>query len=112
MVSGGVDLASTASGGGRGSGIGERLQVADDTQVTAELEVSGVPNGTVLLISDEGQTHAETLPAGGSGTVRWQTTPAVSAYVRAEVRHPSADPTGVVPGAMAALTNPIFLGRR
>jgi hypothetical protein len=36
----------------------------------------------------------------------------VSAYVRAEVRHPSADPTGVVPGAMAALTNPIFLGRR
>jgi hypothetical protein len=76
------------------------------------LEVSGVPNGTVLLISDEGQTHAEALPAGGSGTVRWQTTPAVSAYVRAEVRHPSADPTGVVPGAMAALTNPIFLGRR
>jgi hypothetical protein len=110
--SAGVDLAFTATGCGRGSGIGGRLQVADDTQVTAELEVSGMPNGTMLLISDEGQTHAETQPPGGGGTVRWQTTPAVSAYLRAEVRHPSADPTGVVPGAMAALTDPIFLGRR
>jgi hypothetical protein len=26
--------------------------------------------------------------------------------------HPSTDPAAVVPGAMAALTNPIFLGRR
>jgi hypothetical protein len=30
-----VDLAFTVTGGGRGAGIGERLQVADDTQVTA-----------------------------------------------------------------------------
>jgi hypothetical protein len=60
--SAGVDLAFTATGCGRGSGIGGRLQVADDTQVTAELEVSGMPNGTMLLISDEGQTHAETQP--------------------------------------------------
>ncbi|HVW41366.1 MAG TPA: hypothetical protein VHC18_08455 [Amycolatopsis sp.] len=44
----------------------------------------------------------------------------MSAYVRAEVRHPLADGTAGAPvlsaglnfGAMAAPTNPIFLGRR
>src|SRR6266568_2404503 len=107
-----VDLTLSVSGGGRSAGIGERLPVASNVAATATLEVGGVPNGTVLFSSDEGQTHAEALPAGGTGTVRWQTTPAVSAYVRAEVRHPSSDPSGVVPGPMAALTNPIFLGQR
>jgi hypothetical protein len=106
-----VDLAFTVTGGGASAGIGERLPVAAGELLTATLEVSGVPGGTVVFISDEGQTRAETLPAAGTGTVRWQTTPAVSAYVRAEVRHPASDPPGVIPGAMAALTNPIFLGR-
>src|SRR6266542_3819165 len=105
-----VDLTLSVSGGGRSAGIGERLPVASNVAATATLKVGGVPNGTVLFISDEGQTHAEALPAGG--TVRWQTTPAVAAYVRAEVRHPSSDPSGVIPGPMAALTNPIFLGQR
>jgi hypothetical protein len=116
-----VDLAFTVTagqgatgggtaGGGRSAGIGERLRVAPNVAVTAILQVSGVPNGTVLFISDEGQTMGRALPAGGTGTVRWRTTPAASAYVRAEVRHPSSDPSGLIPGAMAALTNPIFLG--
>ena len=112
-----VELTFTVTAGGpeghgHSAGIGERLAVATNTAVTATLEVSGVPGGTVLFISDEGRTHAEGLPAGGSGTVRWQTTPAASAYVRAEVRRPSSDPDGVIPGAMVALTNPIFLGQR
>jgi hypothetical protein len=105
-----VDLAFTVSGGGSSAGIGERLPVAATEPVTATLEVSGVPNATVLLVTDEGRAYAEALPAIGSGTVRWRTTAAVSAYVRAEVRHPAADPTAVIPGPMAALTNPIFLG--
>ena len=71
--------------------------------------VSGVAQ--VVFITDEGQAFATALPTG-AGTVSWRTTAAVSAYVRAEVRHPGTDPTGTVPGAMAALTNPIFLGRR
>jgi hypothetical protein len=106
-----VDLTFTVSGGGAAAGIGERLPLAPGEPVTATLDVGGVPDATVLLVSDEGQAHAEVLPAAGTGTVRWQTTPAASAYVRAEVRHPSADPSGTVPGPMAALTNPIFLGR-
>jgi hypothetical protein len=108
-----VDLTFTVivTGASASAGIGDRLEVASGELVTATLEVSGVPNAIVLFISDEGQAHAEALPTTGTGTVRWQTTPAVSAYVRAEVRHPTGDPTSVVPGAMAALTNPIFLGR-
>lgn len=49
------------------------------------------------------------LPVTGSGVVEWRTTPAYAAYVRAEVRHETA--AGPLPGALAALTNPIFLGR-
>jgi hypothetical protein len=109
-ATGGGAAGGGAAGGGRSAGIGERLRVAPNVAVTAILQVSGVPNGTVLFISDEGQTMGRALPAGGTGTVRWRTTPAASAYVRAEVRHPSSDPSGLIPGAMAALTNPIFLG--
>lgn len=44
----------------------------------------------------------------GAGTVEWHTTAAYAAYVRAELRHETA--AGTVPGALAAFTNPIFLG--
>jgi hypothetical protein len=115
-----VNLTFTASGAGRTAGIADRLDLPATTPVTVTLDVSGVPNGTVRLITDEGQMLQQSLPASGSGTVTWQTTPSLAAYVRAEVRHPEPDGT---PGAgwtmgtnlpfgpMAALTNPIFLGR-
>ena len=107
-----VSLALTASGGGHSAGIGERLAVREDVPVTVTATVAGVSGvAQVVFVTDEGQAFATALP-GGAGTVSWQTTAAVSAYVRAEVRHPGTDPTGTVPGAMAALTNPIFLGRR
>ncbi|HKS44683.1 MAG TPA: CehA/McbA family metallohydrolase [Amycolatopsis sp.] len=115
-----VDLSFVATGPrGRSAGIGERLGVTGGDRVAVRLDVTGVPNGTVRLITDEGQILQQSLPASGSGTVTWLTTPDVSAYVRAEVRHPQADGTPGAPalspglnfGAMAALTNPIFLGR-
>lgn len=49
------------------------------------------------------------LPESGAGVVEWRTTPAPAAYVRAEVRHEAT--TGPLPGALAAFTNPVFLGR-
>ncbi len=113
-----VTVAFTASGGGRQAGIGETLRVAADTPVDVRLEVSGVPNGTVRFITDEGQLHQESLGAAGTGTVVWRTTASLAAYVRAEVRHPKADGTpgkgntmgpDLQWGAMAALTNPIVL---
>ena len=115
-----VDLTLTATGPrGQSAGIGDRLQVSRGDDVSVTLQVSGVPNGTVRLLTDEGQMLQTTLPAEGSGTVSWLTKPEIAAFVRAEVRHPLADGsaggTGMGPtlnfGAMAALTNPIWLGR-
>jgi hypothetical protein len=111
--SSGVSLSfSVAAGSGARAGLGERLPVGPAEPVTATLQVSGVPDGTVGFITDEGQTLTQSLPASGAGTVTWQTTAAVAAYVRAEVRHPVTSPDAQLPGAMAALTNPVFLGQR
>jgi hypothetical protein len=109
---------ATATAHGRQAGIGETLRAPADTPVHVRLEVSGVPNGTVRLITDEGQMHQESLDASGSGTVLWRTTTWLASYVRAEIRHPLADGTpgkgntmgpALQWGAMAALTNPIVL---
>jgi hypothetical protein len=110
--SAGVNLTFTAAAAsGTTAGIGERLRGAPGDPVTVTLDVSGVPGGTVGLITDEGQTLTQALPASGAGTVTWTTTAAVSAYVRAEVRHPVTSSAAQLPGDMAALTNPIFLGQ-
>jgi hypothetical protein len=81
-----VDLSFTATGGGRSAGIGERLPVDRDTDVTVSIRVSGVPAGTVRLLTDEGRSP--TVIRGGTST---------------------GPPAGF--GPMAALTNPICLGR-
>ncbi len=116
-----VSLELAASSGTTGAGLGERLAVAADAPVTITVTISGVPNGVVRFITDEGQTQQIILPATGQGTYTWVTTPQLAAYVRAEVRHPKSDGTsgsGNAQGAqlqlgpMAALTNPIFLGRK
>ncbi|KUJ70162.1 phosphoesterase [Streptomyces albus subsp. albus] len=100
--------------GGRGqhAGIGGRLRVAPDEPVTVRLEVSGVgPDCSVRFITDQGRLYTTALPAGGSGTVEWRTTASYAAYVRAEVRHAAPDGgASGIPGPMAALTNPVFLG--
>ncbi|KMS74025.1 phosphoesterase [Streptomyces leeuwenhoekii] len=107
-----VSLSFTASGGrGEHAGIGERLRVDRDAPVTVRLEVTGAPRCTVRLVTDQGVLHTSApLPVSGSGTVEWRTTASYAAYVRAELRHEAA--AGPVPGALAAFTNPIFLGSR
>ncbi|MFJ6610276.1 CehA/McbA family metallohydrolase [Streptomyces sp. NPDC091289] len=98
-------------GRGRYAGIGERLRAAADAPVTVRLEVTGAPaDGTVRLVTDQGTLLTTSLPASGTGVVEWRTTPAHAAYVRAEVRHAPAVPgPPELPGAFAALTNPVFL---
>ncbi|MFD5584410.1 CehA/McbA family metallohydrolase [Streptomyces sp. NPDC127063] len=107
-----VALSFGASGGrGRHAGIGERLEVDRDTPVTVRLEVTGAPRCTVRFVTDQGVLFTSApLPVTGAGVVEWRTTPSYAAYVRAELRHEAA--TGPLPGALAAFTNPIFLGRR
>ncbi|MFE1337973.1 CehA/McbA family metallohydrolase [Streptomyces sp. NPDC058733] len=107
-----VALSFGASGGrGRHAGIGERLEVDRDTPVTVRLEVTGAPRCTVRFVTDQGVLFTSApLPVTESGVVEWRTTPSYAAYVRAELRHEAA--TGPLPGALAAFTNPVFLGRR
>jgi hypothetical protein len=104
-----VNLSFEAVSGHRSAGIAQRLDVDDDASVTLTLTVSGEPNGSVRFISDQGLRSTMTLPASGTGTVTWTTTPRNSRYVRAEVRRPQ--PTATTADTMVALTNPIFLGR-
>ena len=109
--SSGIELALSATGPrGEHAGIGERLRVAPDAEVTVRLEVSGVPDGTARLLTDQGEMRSERLPASGSGTVAWRTTASLASYVRAEIRRPrpgGASPE--LPGPMAAMTNPLWL---
>ncbi|GED83675.1 CehA/McbA family metallohydrolase [Streptomyces sp. 6-11-2] len=116
-----VELAFTATGGGRQAGIGEKLTVPAEAPVDIRLDVRGVPHGTVRFITDEGQMHQESVGASGTGTVVWRTTASLAAYVRAEVRHPMADGSpgqgntmgdALLFGPMAAMTNPVFLERK
>ncbi|MGW4568954.1 CehA/McbA family metallohydrolase [Streptomyces sp. NPDC004561] len=105
-----VSLAFTATteGGGQ-AGIGERLAVDADTPVTVRLEVEGGPRCSVRFVTDQGVLFTgDPLPVSGTGAAEWRTTAAYAAYVRAELRHETA--LGPVPGAMAAFTNPVFLG--
>lgn len=91
--------------GGRGehAGIGERLRVAPDADVLIRLTVTGAPGCELRLITDLGPA----VTAPDATALEWHTTPARSAYVRAEVRHPAATPP--LPGAPAAFTNPVWL---
>ena len=106
-----VSLGFTVSGGrGEQAGIGERLEVDRDTPVTVRLEVTGAPRCTIRFVTDQGVLFTSgPLPVSGEGVAEWRTTPAYAAYVRAELRHEVA--AGVVPGALAGFTNPVFLGR-
>ncbi|MFF8290986.1 CehA/McbA family metallohydrolase [Streptomyces sp. NPDC016309] len=104
-----VSLAFSVTGGRGGhAGIGGRLAVPPGTPVTARLDVTGAPGCTAHFVTDQGLVHSAPLPASGAGTVEWTTTPARAGYVRAEVRHPAVLPP--LPGALAAFTNPVFLG--
>ena len=87
-----VALKFTATGGrGKHAGIGERLYVEQDAPVTVRLDVTGAPGCTARFVTDQGVLFTgPAMPASGTGTVEWRTTPSYAAYVRAEVRHAPA----------------------
>uniref|UniRef100_A0AAU2V7D9 CehA/McbA family metallohydrolase n=1 Tax=Streptomyces sp. NBC_00003 TaxID=2903608 RepID=A0AAU2V7D9_9ACTN len=106
-----VSVSFTVSGGhGQHAGIGERLRAAADEQVTAHLEVTGAPGCSAAFVTDQGTLHTTQLPASGTGTTEWQTTPQYATYIRAEIRH--APVIQGLPGPLAAFTNPVFLEAR
>ncbi len=98
--------------GDRRAGIGERLALAPDALVVVHLSVDGVPGGEIVLVSDQGVVRRAPCDSRGHGELAWRTAPTRSRYVRAEVRHAPASGDGDgPPPAMAAMTNPIWLGR-
>ncbi|MFJ3232400.1 CehA/McbA family metallohydrolase [Streptomyces sp. NPDC086787] len=108
--SGNVSLVFTVSGArGEHAGIGERLRVDRGSPVTVRVTAGGAPRCTLNLVTDQGLVFTGgPLPVSGTGTVEWHTTPARAAYVRVELRHETA--AGPLPGALAAFSNPVFLG--
>jgi hypothetical protein len=109
--SSGISLKFSATGPrGEHAGIGERLALPRDAEVTVRLEVTGAPEGvTARFLTDQGELYRSPVT---SAPVEWVTTASLAAYVRAEIRHRPAlgSPPGV-PGSMAAMTNPVWLGR-
>ncbi|MGP3978111.1 CehA/McbA family metallohydrolase [Streptomyces sp. 8N114] len=100
-----VELKATTAKGAHAT-LGETLRAAPDTEVHLTLTVRGTPEGATLhLVTDEG-----TMLTGSGTQLAWRTTPSLATYVRAEVRHPAKEGSGL-PGAMAAMTNPVWLGR-
>ncbi|TDC20513.1 phosphoesterase [Streptomyces sp. 8K308] len=106
-----LDLTVTDERGQR-VGVGERLDAPPERRVTVRLDASGVPGGVLRLITDQGLMRSTQLSSDiNSGTLTWKTTVSLVAYVRAEVRHRPADGgASGLPGAMAAMSNPVFLG--
>lgn len=101
--SAGVSVAFEAVGPrGERAGVGERLRAAPDADVLIRLAVTGAPGCELRLVTDQGLALTSTDSA-----LEWRTSPARSAYVRAEVRHPASLPP--LPGALAAFTNPVWL---
>jgi hypothetical protein len=95
-----VELGLEAVAAGRSAGIGGRLDVPPGQPVTVRLEVAGAAGALARLRTPAGPVLEARL-AGDRETVEWTTTPAATAWARAEVRRP---------GAVVALTNPVFLG--
>ncbi|MCK1796743.1 CehA/McbA family metallohydrolase [Streptomyces sp. XM4193] len=98
-----VELTASDERGGHAT-IGGRLRTSPTADVTVRLSVDGAPEGAVArLLTDQG----ELLSGPAANGLEWRTTASLASYVRAEVRHPGGD--GRLPGAMAAMTNPIRL---
>lgn len=95
-----VDLSLLAGAGTRRAGIGQRLQVGDDSLVV-HLTLRGVRAGVVTVQSGHGEIYRGVLPADGCGDLPWRAKRRDHAFIRVEVRH--AD------GQLAALTNPIVI---
>lgn len=83
-----ITLDFTVTGAGRQAGIGETLEAPADAPVDVRLEVHGVPNGTVRLITDEGQMSQRSLDANGDASScgaprpRWSPTSAPRSATR------------------------------
>ena len=97
-----LDVTATTEDGLR-AGLGERVSSGPGTPVRVSLRVRGAAGTVATFHTEDGIVRAAPIPDGDE-TVTLTTRARSTEYVRAEVRKPD--------GAMAALTNPIFVGRQ
>ncbi|WP_325049375.1 CehA/McbA family metallohydrolase [Saccharopolyspora rhizosphaerae] len=90
-----VQLAFSASAGGRRAGIGETLAVATGEPVDFEVSVDGVPGTEVRILDQLVVEHT------AAGSTRWRTYRRYTRWARVEVRRGDT---------VVAMTNPVFLG--
>ncbi|MFB9590387.1 CehA/McbA family metallohydrolase [Streptomyces racemochromogenes] len=89
---------------GAHAGIGEALTAAGPAEeVLVRLSVTGAEGCDLRLVTDQGLV----LTVSAATSLAWHTTPARTAHVRAEVRHPPQ--VSPLPGHPAALTSPVWL---
>ena len=101
-----VGLTFAATVAGRTAGIGDTLTVATGMPVVIRVDVTGAPDATIQVIDQTGPVFASAADASGAGTLTWTAYRRYSTFVRIEVRTPAV---AGMPGAMVAMTNPLFL---
>jgi len=101
-----VELTFTASTLGRTVAIGSSVKPGLGAPVEVAVSVSGAPDTTIQLIDQTGPVLSGAVGATGTGQLSWTTYRRYSSYVRVEVRRA---PSLGAPGAMVAMTNPIYL---
>ncbi len=108
-----VGLTFVAGLGETTTECGERLAAAPEDTVDVRLEASGVPGCLAQIIGPEGILAGAVADDGGAVVVTTQVPVGATAFVRAELRRPTAsveDPVRASAAPMVALTNPVFLG--
>ena len=103
-----VDLGLEAAAAGRSAGIGERLEVAPGQEVTVRLEVRGAAGGLAELRTGAGPVLEARLAGSGAEGGRVDHHPGRHRLGAGRGPAPARRPGH--PGAMVALTNPVFLG--
>lgn len=107
----GVDF--VASLGDTTATCGDRLAAAPEDTVDVRLEATGVPGCLAQIIGPGSILAGAVADDTGSVVVTAQVPVGATAFVRAEVRRPTAsvdDPVQASAAPMVALTNPVFLG--
>ena len=95
--------ASCAGGGAHAAGPGQTLRVPPQTAVTVTAVISGAPGTNAVLVTAAGRAGRAAVTSGRA-RLQWELN-ASARFVRLEVREAQRGR----PGAMIALTNPVWL---
>ena len=90
------------------AGPGQTLRVPRQTPVTVSAQISGPPGASATLITATGCVGRGVVGKSDPARIRWEIDGAAARFARLEVREAARGR----PGAMVALTNPVWLTAR